>query len=457
MNSSKSNRDLAFIEALPYPPIGSPAPTASAGKPCSTSALVVLALLLMVLIVRQASAQKYTAEDILVSDGGSFEPLGLTDAGQVTGSYQPPGGLGQPAYWQNGQMTLLPLLPGTVSGGARNGNSLGHLVGDCLSLRTNGTYASHACLWTHGVVQALLEVPGTDESSAWAINDAGTITGNVYTGGNPEAVVWSGNAVTKLTPPMVGAHTRAQAINSFGQVAVTWTRPEVPSSQFDFYPRPARWTPDVPNGTTGSMVVLDFMYYAWANDIGSSGVVCGASALEPVTWVGSAKVPIPYSHIDYYNKYGYAYGINEAGAVVGDLEDDAFSTVPFVWDAQYGTRDLNTLLASSTTYAYPGNLCNGHAINNAGQILVSTGYIHYSLLTPVSPPAPTLTIQLTASNTLAVSWPSPSSGFVLQQNTNGISTVNWSNVIDTIQDDGTNKQLIVSPTSQVCFYRLFKP
>src|SRR5258706_5137923 len=45
-----------------------------------------------------------------------------------------------------------------------------------------------------------------------------------------------------------------------------------------------------------------------------------------------------------------------------------------------------------------------------------------------TPGAPTLSIARTTTNTVAVSWPSPSAGFTLQQNTNGIGTVNWSNV-----------------------------
>jgi hypothetical protein len=48
-------------------------------------------------------------------------------------------------------------------------------------------------------------------------------------------------------------------------------------------------------------------------------------------------------------------------------------------------------------------------------------------------------------------------GFVLQENTNGISSVNWSNVTATIQNDGTNKTLIVNPTSGSRFFRLISP
>ncbi len=68
--------------------------------------------------------------------------------------------------------------------------------------------------------------------------------------------------------------------------------------------------------------------------------------------------------------------------------------------------------------------------------------------------APLLTITRTGTNTVAVSWPSPSTGFTLQQNTNGIAAVNWSNVTVTPSDDGITKTVIVSPPTGTRFYRL---
>jgi hypothetical protein len=75
-----------------------------------------------------------------------------------------------------------------------------------------------------------------------------------------------------------------------------------------------------------------------------------------------------------------------------------------------------------------------------------------------TPGAPLLTITLNSQlSTITLSWPSPSSGFTLQQNTNSVSSVNWSNVLTTPSDDGTTKTLIVNPPAGNRFYRLFKP
>jgi hypothetical protein len=70
--------------------------------------------------------------------------------------------------------------------------------------------------------------------------------------------------------------------------------------------------------------------------------------------------------------------------------------------------------------------------------------------------APRLTIQLTPTNTALVLWPSPSTGFLLQQNAN-INTTNWMTAPQTVTDNGTSKFIIVNPPNGNRFYRLFKP
>ena len=75
-----------------------------------------------------------------------------------------------------------------------------------------------------------------------------------------------------------------------------------------------------------------------------------------------------------------------------------------------------------------------------------------------APDAPLVSITLNPQlSTINVSWPSPSTGWTLQQNTNSVSSVNWSNVTATIQDDGTTRTLIVNPPTGNRFYRLHKP
>jgi hypothetical protein len=91
-----------------------------------------------------------------------------------------------------------------------------------------------------------------------------------------------------------------------------------------------------------------------------------------------------------------------------------------------------------------------------GNYTVNGGF--WGLIAAVQTPgAPLLSISHTTTNTVAVAWPSPSPGWLLQQNTNSVSSATWSNVTATIQDDGMTKLLIVNPPTGNRFFRLFKP
>ena len=87
----------------------------------------------------------------------------------------------------------------------------------------------------------------------------------------------------------------------------------------------------------------------------------------------------------------------------------------------------------------------------------NAGVAYLFSLAEQTPKVPRLAIRLRTPNTAAISWPSPSTGWTLQQNTNGVGSVNWSNAPGPIQDDGTTKTLIINPATENRFYRLFKP
>ena len=84
----------------------------------------------------------------------------------------------------------------------------------------------------------------------------------------------------------------------------------------------------------------------------------------------------------------------------------------------------------------------------------------WSLYAVPTPGAPVLTftlltITLTTTNTAMVSWPSPSTGWNLQQN-NDLTTANWVTLAETVNDNGTIKYIIVNPPSGNRFYRLMQ-
>ena len=66
-----------------------------------------------------------------------------------------------------------------------------------------------------------------------------------------------------------------------------------------------------------------------------------------------------------------------------------------------------------------------------------------------------VTVTLTHTHTEVISWPSPSTGFTLQQNAN-VGTTNWSNVGLTPSDNGTTLSVVVPASAGSEFYRLKK-
>ncbi len=66
---------------------------------------------------------------------------------------------------------------------------------------------------------------------------------------------------------------------------------------------------------------------------------------------------------------------------------------------------------------------------------------------------PLLTIARSGPGAVQVSWPYPSTGWSLQQN-NNLSTVNWATPPETVNNDGTNNFIVVSPPSGNLFFRL---
>jgi hypothetical protein len=73
-----------------------------------------------------------------------------------------------------------------------------------------------------------------------------------------------------------------------------------------------------------------------------------------------------------------------------------------------------------------------------------------------TPGAPRLTISSTGPNALMVSWPSPSTGFLLQQNT-ALNVALWTTPPETVQDNGTVKFITINQPSGNRFFRLFRP
>jgi hypothetical protein len=108
-----------------------------------------------------------------------------------------------------------------------------------------------------------------------------------------------------------------------------------------------------------------------------------------------------------------------------------------------------------STVAFIRNLGRS-AMNDKGEIAFVAGLANDDVVVVrasfISSP-PTLTITLTGTNTAIVAWPSPSLGWNLFQNTNLLVTPGWVPAPESVNDDGTNRFIIVNPPVGDRFYR----
>src|SRR6266850_7588088 len=93
------------------------------------------------------------------------------------------------------------------------------------------------------------------------------------------------------------------------------------------------------------------------------------------------------------------------------------------YDISWFTIDGGGGTSTGGVYSVSGTIGQPDAGHMTGANYAVDGGFWGLISVVQTPGSPLLTIARTATNTLAVSWPSPSTGFSLQQNTN-LSTAN---------------------------------
>ncbi len=122
----------------------------------------------------------------------------------------------------------------------------------------------------------------------------------------------------------------------------------------------------------------------------------------------------------------------------------------------WATLDGGGGTSTGGLYAVTGTIGqpDAGAAMSSGPYSLTGGF--WSLIATVPMPgAPRLSIRLTGDE-LMVYWPSPSTGFMPQVNSS-LATTNWVTPAETVQDDGSIKYLLVTPSAGSRFYRLKKP
>ena len=197
---------------------------------------------------------------------------------------------------------------------------------------------------------------------------------------------------------------------------------------------------DALGGDTGRVYVFN-TNGALLNTITNPAPEYGDSFGAQIVVLGKNRLVISApSHSTTSFKSGSAYIFDINGALLATINN------PTPADYDFFGRSLAPLGSQGVVI--------GASLDDTGAIDAGAAYL-FSV--PAPPPPPSVAIQRTTTNTVVVSWPSTATGFVLQQNTNGLNSVNWSNVTAGIQTVGTNQTLIVNPIGGSRFYRLVKP
>jgi probable HAF family extracellular repeat protein len=310
--------------------------------------------------------------------GGAWSSASaINNHGQVVGSADTPDGIrhafllnpedtngdGTPDRWfrdsdgngANDLMTALQLPAGETASIALDINNAGEVVGGA----NDSAGRSHALLWTDAGVRDLGTLGGQG-AGATGINDAGQVVGVAQdAAAQNRAFLWDGtHGMTDLGSPAGHSEATPYKISPSGLVAGQANDPAT-GVTIGFL-----WTPDQPNGVTGTMTTLApaggvpigyaIPESSGANDVNDAGVVVG--------WSYYYVPPDPDS--PYYPNGGYY--ISRAS----------------VWK-NGGGEDLGVTVAN--------------AINATGQIAGADWDPDYTysraiLLTPVPDPPPVLTI-----------------------------------------------------------------
>ncbi len=308
-------------------------------------------------------------------------------------------------------------------------NASGQVVGFS---RPTGAFAiSGAFLWEDGVMTALAPLPGDTGSTAADVNDAGQVMGtsiaDTLVTGNT-AVVWGNRGGVWVANPVFTPQVRhGAAINNSGRMA-GW-------NASDFCPDPDHRGWRLPGGflpsleadaeseafgmnekgevvghsqtaagsciwpyqavlwpASGSIMNLGTLGgdYSIAHALNDSTQTVGASEINDTCcerhaflWLPEPALGMPSGLNDLGTLGGdrsLAYGINDAGYVVGEAERDDGENHAFLW-VSGDMLDLNDLIPPNSGWL----LLRANDINNQGQIVgrgMIDGQFRAFLLTP---------------------------------------------------------------------------
>jgi probable HAF family extracellular repeat protein len=295
---------------------------------------------------------------------------GINDAGHAVGTADSAQAVNRPFLWRNGELTDLgTLMPGASvgQGVARAISQTGLVAGSSMAPLPGGAGAvDHAFVWSQAQGMVDLTPNSTAGSSAWGVNDAGQVVGQID-GPAGGAFLWSeagGLSMIGLPGAPAGFSNRAEDINASGQVC---------GHQFIATFAYVGWVFD---SATGNIVELPTLgLQSETRAINDAGDVVGASSMpnnqrRPVLWTADGSIvdlgflPVP----DFTQ--GIANGINTSRWIVGADAYDGSGVQDKGWLWIAGVKvELLTLIEDPAQQAQWSGLLYPLDINDHGAIV----------------------------------------------------------------------------------------
>ena len=131
----------------------------------------------------------------------------------------------------------------------------------------------------------------------------------------------------------------------------------------------------------------------------------------------------------------------------------AFSARAQNYSIDWFTIDGGGGTSTGSVYSVSGTIGQPDAGHMSGGSYTIDGGFWGIIAAIQVPGSPLLRVVLSSTNTVVVAWPSPSTGFSLQQNP-AVGTTNWSGVTNNVLVVGSENQVIIAPPVGNRFFRL---
>ena len=328
------------------------------------------ALLLLGPLYSAHAAVLYTVTDLTPDlEFGFSQAVGINDAGQVAGNGHNAVGFG--AFIAHN---------GTVNSLSPNFSATGINAGGQVS----GVSGQASLIYSGGAIIPVNNGLGGSSITVTGINDSGLVTGVAGTpSNNGHAFIADSHSVQDLGVLPGGTQSSGYAINNLGQVTgESNTRIVTPSGIIE-----GSHAFVTENGLMRDLGTLGGAM-SRGNAINDAGIVAGYAARADGSLHAFISSATGLREVGDLGAWSVASGINNAGQVVGRFgnasrtQERAFATI------NGEMTDLNTVIAINSGWL----LLDATDINNSGYIVgtgvTPSGRIHAFLLTPVAVPLP---------------------------------------------------------------------